>query len=81
MMRPLSFLVVVLSAYKQMRSQSQDLMSDVSEDNFDKAFDMLRPVIQGTADAGKPLTEDELQKTLDFCQRELYDHLKGCPPG
>jgi flavine halogenase len=25
-------------------------------------------VIQGTADAGKRLTEDELQKTLDFCQ-------------
>ena len=54
-------------------------MSDVDEDNFDRAFDILRPgrqylvlwgyylilqpllVIQGTADVGKTLTEDELQ--------------------
>ena len=37
------FLVVVLSAYKQMRSQSTDVLSDVGEDNFDKAFSFLRP--------------------------------------
>ena len=36
-------------------------MSDVNEDNFDRAFDLLRPVIQGTADVGRSLTEDELQ--------------------
>lgn len=54
-------------------------MSDVDEDNFDRAFDLLRPgrwyctsrehylmlqclsVIQGTADVGKTLVEDELQ--------------------
>ncbi|KAG2002536.1 hypothetical protein CC2G_004719 [Coprinopsis cinerea AmutBmut pab1-1] len=62
------FLIVVLSVYKQIRAQSLDVMSDVDEDNFDRAFDMLRPVIQGTADVGKKLTDDELQKTLDFCQ-------------
>ncbi|OJA15106.1 hypothetical protein AZE42_05581 [Rhizopogon vesiculosus] len=43
------------------------IMSDVDEDNFDRAFELIRPVIQGTADVGKKLTEDELQKTMDFC--------------
>ena len=37
------FLVVVLSAYKQIRAQSVNVLSDVSEDNFDKAFAFLRP--------------------------------------
>ncbi|KAH7908475.1 putative halogenase, partial [Hygrophoropsis aurantiaca] len=65
------FLVVVLGTYKQMRNQSQPVMSDIDEDNFDRAFDLIRPVIQGTADVGKTLTEDELQKTMDFC-RHLF---------
>ncbi|KAG2136715.1 putative halogenase [Suillus clintonianus] len=62
------FLLVVLGTYKQIRNQAMPVMSDVDEDNFDKAFDILRPVIQGTADVGKTLTEDELQKTMDFCR-------------
>jgi len=61
------FLLVVLGTYKQIRNQSMPVMSDVDEDNFDRAFDLIRPVIQGTADVGKALTEDELQKTMDFC--------------
>ncbi|KAH7904414.1 putative halogenase [Hygrophoropsis aurantiaca] len=65
------FLLVVLGTYKQMRNQSLPVMSDVDEDNFDRAFDLIRPVIQGTADVGKALTEDELQKTMDFC-RHLF---------
>jgi len=60
------FLLVVLGAYKQMRSQQMDVLSDVNEDNFDRAFDLIRPVIQGTADVGKKLTEDEVQQTMDF---------------
>lgn len=40
---PPRFLVVVLSAYKQMRSQSVDVLNDVGENNFDRAFRMLRP--------------------------------------
>ena len=68
-----------------------DVLADVDEDNFDRAFDILRPgtlydtrlsyvvilsvnvnyaVIQGTADVGKKLSEDELEKTMDFCRRE-----------
>jgi hypothetical protein len=42
------FLIVVLSAYKQMRAQSKDVLCDVGEDNFDKAFHFLRPGIDYT---------------------------------
>lgn len=42
------FLIVVLSAYKQMRAQSKDVLCDVGEDNFDKAFYFLRPGIDHT---------------------------------
>jgi flavine halogenase len=60
-------LIVVLSAYKQIRTQSSGVLSDVDEDNFDRAFKFLRPVIQGGADMGHRLSEDELQRALDFC--------------
>jgi hypothetical protein len=39
----LRFLIVVLSAYKQIRAQSKDVLCDVGEDNFNKAFHFLRP--------------------------------------
>jgi len=39
------FLLVVLGAYKQMRAQSEDVLSDVGGNNFDKAFGYLRPGI------------------------------------
>ncbi|KAI0251931.1 hypothetical protein BJV78DRAFT_399245 [Lactifluus subvellereus] len=61
------FLIVVLSAYKQMRTQSKDVLCDVGEDNFDKAFSFLRPVIQGNADLGPRLSEVEVQSAIDFC--------------
>ncbi|KAF8888772.1 hypothetical protein BD779DRAFT_1522469, partial [Infundibulicybe gibba] len=62
------FLVVVLSAYKQMRAQDMP-------DNFDRAFDIIRPVIQGDADVGKRMSEDELQKTITFFDPELRAHV------
>ncbi|KAG2059626.1 FAD/NAD(P)-binding domain-containing protein [Suillus hirtellus] len=65
------FLLVILGTYKQIRNQSKPVMNDVDEDNFDRAFDLIKPVIQGTADVGKALTEDELQKTMNFC-RHLF---------
>ena len=43
--KALRFLLVVLGAYKQIRAQSEDVLSDVGEDNFDKAFNYLRPGI------------------------------------
>ena len=36
-------------------------MSDINEDNFDRAFDLIRPVISGSADVGKTLTQGELE--------------------
>jgi len=81
------FLLVVLGTYKQIRNQSIDVMSDVDEDNFDRAFDLIRPVIQGTADVGKTLTDDELDKTMDFCRNvfaptnpEMYERVLARVP-
>jgi hypothetical protein len=37
------FQLVVLSAYKQIRAQKVDILSDVDEDGFDRAFTLLRP--------------------------------------
>jgi len=37
------FQVVVLSAYKQIRAQSNNVLADVDEDNYDRAFALLRP--------------------------------------
>ena len=37
------FQIVVLSAYKQIRAQNADVLSDVDEDNYDRAFTLLRP--------------------------------------
>ncbi|PFH50120.1 hypothetical protein AMATHDRAFT_61783 [Amanita thiersii Skay4041] len=66
------FLIVVLSAYKQMQSQNRPVLSDVSEDNFDRAFSLFRPIIQGAADTTNKLTEEELEGMLDFCMH-LFD--------
>ncbi|GLB41449.1 putative FAD-dependent small molecule halogenase [Lyophyllum shimeji] len=65
------FLVVVLGIYKQIRAQQEDVLSDVDADNFDKAFDLLRPVIQGNADVDPELTKEELEETIYFCKNIL----------
>ncbi|KAG6855641.1 Flavin-dependent halogenase armH1 [Tephrocybe sp. NHM501043] len=65
------FLVVVLGIYKQIRSQAEDVLSDIDVDNFDKAFCLLRPVIQGAADVDPELTRGELEETLHFCKNIL----------
>ncbi|KAF7339986.1 FAD/NAD P-binding domain-containing protein [Mycena venus] len=62
------FLLVVLGIYKQIRAQESAVLSDVDEDNFDRAFVFLRPIIQGAADADPKVTERELQETMDFCK-------------
>lgn len=46
------FLLVVLSAYNQMRHQNAPVLSDLDEDNFDRAFAFFRP---GTCDNSCPL--------------------------
>ncbi|KAG5335574.1 hypothetical protein C0989_000972 [Termitomyces sp. Mn162] len=45
--------------------------ANVDEDNFDKAFHLLRPVIQGAADIDPKLTPQELKETLDFCKNMI----------
>lgn len=37
------FLLVVLSAYQQIRNQTKPVLSDFDEDNFDRAFSFFRP--------------------------------------
>lgn len=37
------FLLVVLSAYRQIRHQDEPVLSDIDEDNFDRAFSFFRP--------------------------------------
>ncbi|KAJ7211604.1 putative halogenase [Mycena pura] len=64
------FLMVVLSIYKQIHQQESPVISDLDEDNFDRAFEFIKPVIQGMADTEK-LTESVLQSTLDFCANTL----------
>lgn len=63
------FLLVVMSAMKQIRNQDEPVLSDWDEDGFDNAFEAFRPIIQGKADAdvGGKLTQDEVVKTVDFC--------------
>ncbi|KAF7351841.1 hypothetical protein MVEN_01145200 [Mycena venus] len=65
------FLLVVLSIYRQINAQAAPVLSDIDEDNFDRAFDFLRPIIQGTADADQTVTEQTLQRTMDFCEHAL----------
>ncbi|KIK61207.1 hypothetical protein GYMLUDRAFT_225434 [Collybiopsis luxurians FD-317 M1] len=61
------FQLVVLSAYKQLRAQNMNILTDIDEENYDRAFAFLRPVIQGNAEMGVRLYERELQESLDFC--------------
>jgi len=74
------FLMIVLSSYKQIHDQKADLMSGADEDNFDRAFDLIRPIIQGTADVNKKLTEDEVDQTMDFVKDIAFGPGKGQTP-
>ncbi|KAJ7222830.1 putative halogenase [Mycena haematopus] len=65
------FLLVVLSIYRQITAQDAPVLSDIDENNFDRAFDFLRPIIQGTADSDQSMSEETLQRTMDFCQHAL----------
>ncbi|KAJ7131942.1 putative halogenase [Mycena filopes] len=65
------FLVVVLSVYRQINAQGAPVLSDVDEDNFDRAFDFLRPIIQGTVDTAGGVTEETVQATMEFCGHVL----------
>ncbi|RDW81828.1 aromatic-ring hydroxylase-like protein [Coleophoma cylindrospora] len=60
------WLLVVLSAYEQMCNQGEQVLSDFGEDNFDRAFNFFKPIIQGTADVSTKLTQAEFSSALNF---------------
>lgn len=62
------FLLVVSGAQKQIREQDEPVLYDFDEDSYARAFDLFRPVIQGTVDAGSnaKLTQAEISKTVEF---------------
>ncbi|PLB52235.1 FAD/NAD(P)-binding domain-containing protein [Aspergillus steynii IBT 23096] len=65
------FFLAVSSATKQIREQHEPIIQDMDEEGFQRAFDLLRPIIQGTVDAdttGKT-SDSEISKALKFCFR------------
>ncbi|KAJ5381789.1 uncharacterized protein N7496_004217 [Penicillium cataractarum] len=63
------FLLVVLSALKQIKDQDDPVLTDWDEETFDRAFSFFRPIIQGTVDVKARLTESEISDTINFCCR------------
>ncbi|KAG8424715.1 Halotolerance protein HAL2 [Metarhizium acridum] len=63
------FFLAVSSATKQIRTQHEPIIQDMDEEGFQRAFDLFRPIIQGTVDAdtaGK-VSKFEISKILQFC--------------
>ncbi|KAF3925124.1 hypothetical protein ABW20_dc0100288 [Dactylellina cionopaga] len=65
------FFLAVSSATKQIRSQHEPIIQDMNEEGFQRAFDLFRPIIQGTvdADATGKTSQSEISKILEFCFR------------
>ncbi|KAI1776978.1 FAD/NAD(P)-binding domain-containing protein [Hypoxylon cercidicola] len=62
------FLLVILSATKQIKHQNAPVIHDFDEETFERAFKLFLPIIQGTVDAdskGK-LTQDDVSKVVEF---------------
>ncbi|PHH75910.1 hypothetical protein CDD80_1945 [Ophiocordyceps camponoti-rufipedis] len=65
------FMLAVSAATKQIRYDDEPVMEDFNNDGLQGAFDLLKPIIQGTVDAearGKT-TDGEISQVLDFCHR------------
>ncbi|KAH8706038.1 hypothetical protein BGW36DRAFT_21633 [Talaromyces proteolyticus] len=67
------FLLVVMAALKQIRMQVNPVLSDVDEDGFDRAFQFLKPVIQGSgsSEAVQKFTKEDVAQTIDFAVHAL----------
>ncbi|RDA96311.1 hypothetical protein CP533_1595 [Ophiocordyceps camponoti-saundersi (nom. inval.)] len=65
------FLLVVSAATKQIRYEEEPVMEDFDEEGLQRAFDILKPIIQGTVDADAPgrTTDADISKVVDFCFR------------
>ncbi|KAI0686451.1 FAD/NAD-binding domain-containing protein [Cytidiella melzeri] len=61
------FLMIVLSAYRQMQYEgSKAVLDDVNVDNFQAAFDLFRPVYQGEHDTSAELTDAGFERMIEF---------------
>ncbi|KXG50018.1 Tryptophan halogenase [Penicillium griseofulvum] len=69
------FLVVVMAALKQIRMQEEPILSDLDEEGFDRAFAVLRPVIQGAADkeTAPKAKGESITETINLCLNALND--------
>jgi flavine halogenase len=63
----------VLCAYQQIRAQNASVLSANGEDNFDRAFNFFRPIIQGNTDTGKKFVGDDLEKTIEFLAQHAFE--------
>ena len=70
----LRFLLVVAGVYEQITRQKEDVMSSCDEDNFDRAFQLIRPVIQGATETerSRAVSEEEISQTMNFV-KNLFD--------
>ncbi|KAJ5659678.1 FAD/NAD(P)-binding domain-containing protein [Penicillium longicatenatum] len=66
------FLVVVMSALKQITKPEEPVIGDWDEKSFDRAFSMFKPIIQGSADVKNNLTAEEISQTIDFCMKAFH---------
>lgn len=66
------FLLVVMSALKQITVPDEPVIGDWDEKSFDRAFSLFRPIIQGTADVNNKLTPSEISQTIDFCMKAFH---------
>ncbi|KAK5991367.1 Flavin-dependent halogenase aclH [Cladobotryum mycophilum] len=62
------FFLMVIAAMKQIWSQEDPVIQDIDEEGYQRAFDLFRPVIQGTVDANpnKQLSESDIPKMVEF---------------
>ncbi|KAK7183700.1 hypothetical protein DPSP01_011698 [Paraphaeosphaeria sporulosa] len=60
------FLLIVLSALKQMREPDRAVLSDPDEAGFARAFDHFQSIIQGIADVNAVGTQEEVRNAVDF---------------
>ncbi|KAJ5174141.1 radH flavin-dependent halogenase [Penicillium canariense] len=62
------FLLVVASTYGQITGKEASILNDEGESNFDNAFELIRPIIQGSAEesTGKAAPEDA-SEAVAFC--------------
>ncbi|KAJ6438871.1 Tryptophan 2-halogenase [Purpureocillium lavendulum] len=65
------FFLAVSSATKQIRSHDEPVLQDIDEVGFQRAFDLLRPIIQGSVDAdgSEKMSQSDISEVLQFCFR------------